>query len=75
MSEERQSSHQHGTPARDSVHHEPDPYWKRAHHDWRVWVGLFFMFAAISIYVLSNNLSFFSRAQLRAQPQSDVTGK
>ena len=59
ITESKHSSHQHGTPARDSVHHEPDPYWKRAHHDWRVWVGLFFMFAAITIYVLSNNLSFF----------------
>ena len=75
MSEEKHSSHQHGTPARDSVYHEPDPYWKRAHHDWRVWVGLFFMFGAVTIYVLSNNLSFFPHAQLREQPQSDATGE
>jgi hypothetical protein len=59
MNEPKHSSHQHGTPARDSIRHEPDPYWKRAHHDWRVWVGLFFMMAAITIYVLSDNLSFF----------------
>jgi hypothetical protein len=39
MNELKHSSHQHGTPARDSVHHEPDPYWKRAHHDWRFWGG------------------------------------
>ena len=70
MNEVKRSSHQHGTPARDSVHHEPDPYWKRAHHDWRVWVGLFFMFAAITIYVLSNNLSFFPRVQPRQPPPS-----
>jgi hypothetical protein len=65
MSQVNRSSHQHGTPARDSVHHEPDPYWKRAHHDWRVWVGLFFMFAAITIYVMSNNLSFFAQRAAR----------
>jgi hypothetical protein len=65
MNEGKHSSHQHGTPARDSVHHEPDPYWKRAHHDWRVWVGLFFMFAAITIYVMSNNLSFFAQREAR----------
>jgi len=39
------------------VHHnverEPRPYWKRAHRDWRIWVALFFLFAAIAIYVLS----------------------
>jgi hypothetical protein len=74
VNEGTHSSHQHGVPARDSVHHEPDPYWKRAHHDWRVWVGLLFMFAAISIYVPSNNLSFFPRGQPR-QPLSGAAGK
>jgi len=69
VNEGTHSSHQHGVPARDSVHHEPDPYWKRAHHDWRVWVGLFFMFAAITIYVTSNNLSFFAQREAR-QSQS-----
>jgi uncharacterized protein len=36
----------------------PGLYWKRAHHDWRFWVGLGFMFAAITIFVLSDNLAF-----------------
>ena len=74
MSEELHSSHQHGTPARESIHHEPDPYWKRAHRDWRVWVGLFLMFAAITIYVMSDNLSFFPFGQPR-QSQSDASSK
>jgi hypothetical protein len=65
MKETKHSSHQQGTPARNSVRHEPDPYWKRAHHDWRVWAGLLFMFAAIAIYVMSNDLSFFPRGQPR----------
>jgi len=30
-----------------------------------MWVGLFFMLAAISIYVLSNNLSFFAQREAR----------
>jgi hypothetical protein len=38
----------------------------RAHHDvdrderhyWRIWVALFFMFGAIAIYVLSDDLAF-----------------
>jgi hypothetical protein len=71
MSEPRVSSHQHGAPARESIRHEPDPYWKRAHHDWRIWAGLFFMFAAIAIYVMSDNLSFFPRG-LRQHSQSDT---
>ena len=31
--------------------------------DWKVWVGLFLMMAAITIYVMSNDLSFFPRGQ------------
>ena len=58
-------------PERDPVHHDHRPYWKRAHRDWRVWVGLFFMFAAITIYVMSNDLSFFG--QLR-HPAPAVVG-
>ena len=45
-------------PNRESVRHSHGPYWKRAHHDWRVWVALFFMLTAIAIYVLSENLAF-----------------
>ncbi len=37
------------------------PYWKRAHHDWRFWVGLVLMLLAISVYVLSDNLAFVPR--------------
>jgi hypothetical protein len=53
--------HNHGNEGSEGprvVHHEPRPYWKRAHHDWRFWLGLVLMLAAISIYVLSENLSF-----------------
>jgi hypothetical protein len=65
MNELKHSSHQHGTPARESIQHNPDPYWRRAHRDWKAWVGLFFMMAAITIYVLSNDLSFFGHRQPR----------
>ena len=61
-------------PERDRVHHDRHPYWKRAHHDWRVWVGLFFMMAAITIYVLSDDLSIFPRGH-RQQPVSNAGGK
>jgi hypothetical protein len=44
------------------VHHDshqaPRPYWRTAHRDWRIWVALFFMLAAITIYVLSDDLAF-----------------
>ena len=48
-------------PDGGSVHHhvhlDQRPYWKRAHRDWRIWVALFFMLAAITIYTLSDNLA------------------
>ena len=42
-------------------HHQRPPYWKRAHRDWWFWVGLVLMLAAISIYVLSDGLTFLPR--------------
>ena len=38
-------------------HHEHHPYWKRAHHDWRFWVALVLMLAAMLIYVMTDDLS------------------
>lgn len=37
------------------------PYWKRAHHDWRFWIAVVFIFAAIAIYVVSVDLSLVPR--------------
>jgi hypothetical protein len=37
-------------------HDEPGPYWRRAHRDWRVWVAFLFCLAAITMYVLTDNL-------------------
>ena len=39
------------------------PYWKRAHHDFRFWVGLILMLTAITIYVLSDDLAFLPHHQ------------
>jgi hypothetical protein len=42
----------------------PGPYWQRAHRDWRVWVAVLFCLAAITIYVMSDDLAFLPRHQL-----------
>jgi hypothetical protein len=73
MNERKHSSHQHGGPVRDSIHHDQLPYWKRAHHDWRFWVGLVFMLAAITIYVMSDDLALLPRGQPQ-QPRSGAVG-
>jgi hypothetical protein len=59
---------------RNRVHHETQPYWKRAHHSWFFWVGMVFMFAAITIYVMSDDLSLLPRGRPR-QPPSGAVGK
>ncbi|MGP8260646.1 MAG: hypothetical protein ACLQM6_11920 [Acidobacteriaceae bacterium] len=65
---ENNTMHNHSDEA-----HEPDftptyqeeshkqPYWKRAHLDWRVWVAAFFIFAAIAVYVWTVDLSMVPR--------------
>ena len=54
--------------------HSSNSYWKRAHRDWRFWVGVLLMSAAIAMYVMSENesLRFGRRSQ---QPQADIDGK
>ena len=67
MNESNYRHHGNEGPDLASVHHEAyhrkRPYWKRAHHDWRVWLGLFLMLAAITIYVLSDDLAFLPHLQ------------
>jgi len=36
-------------------------YWRRAHHDWKFWFAMFMMFAAIGMYVMSDDLAFVRR--------------
>jgi hypothetical protein len=59
---------------RSRAHLDHRPYWKGAHRDWRVWVGLFFCLAAITIYVLSEDLSFMPSGRPRP-PVSRTPGR
>jgi hypothetical protein len=43
---------QHG-----GLHPAPRPHWKRLHHSPFFWVAAFFIMLAMTIYVLTNNLS------------------
>ena len=66
MSEANYGHHGNEGPAPGGVHphadRDPRPYWERAHRNWRIWVALFFMLAAITIYVLSDDLAFLPHA-------------
>jgi hypothetical protein len=56
MNETKHSHHGHGIPDGEHIPHDR-PYWKRAHCDWRLWVALVFCLAAITMYVMSGDLS------------------
>jgi hypothetical protein len=56
MNEPERAHHPQG----DHDHH---PYWKSAHRDWRVWVVVGSMLAAMTIYVMSNDLAWGPRSE------------
>jgi hypothetical protein len=62
-------SHYEG-PDTDGVNHGfHRPYWKHAHHDWRLWVAVSLMLVALATYVMSDDLAWWPRSQ-RQQPLS-----
>ena len=65
MNENDQSHHSHQEPEIDSAHHDHRPYWKRAHRDWRFWVGVILMLAAMSMFVMNRDLPWLPRSQPR----------
>jgi hypothetical protein len=79
------SNHGNEGQASESVHHGHNtsghgpsgngPYWKRAHHDFRFWIGLILMLTAITIYVLSDDLAFLPHHRGAQQPVSSAGGK
>ncbi len=58
----------------EHVHHAGGPYGKRAHRDWRLWLGLLLMCVAITIYFMSDDLSLVPSSQPQ-ESQSDLSGK
>ena len=48
-------------PEHEKNHHPPKPYWRRAHTDWKFWVGVVALAVAITIYVMTVDLSMVPR--------------
>jgi len=68
-------NHQHG-PGHSNAPHGYVPYWKRAHTDWRFWVGIFLMFLAMVVYVMTGDLAWRPSSEPhRLTPISDTLGK
>jgi hypothetical protein len=57
------------------AHPAHGPYWKRAHRDWRVWVGAVLMAIALSVYVLSGDLGWlYGVPRQQASPAGSAHG-
>jgi hypothetical protein len=70
MNEIKNNHYQHGDPNGGNVHQAHRPYWTRAHRDWRVWVGVVLMLAAMMIYLMTGDLAW----RPRIQPQPPLSG-
>jgi ABC-type Zn2+ transport system substrate-binding protein/surface adhesin len=51
----------------DHNSHGQTPYWRRAHHDWRFWLGPP-MLVAIAVYVGTNDLSMVPSGRQKQMP-------
>jgi hypothetical protein len=60
MSSTKHIHGEHGAPD-TGAHRDHRPYWTRAHRDWRFWIALILMLAAMGIYIISDNLAFLPR--------------
>ena len=67
MNNLEQGNQAHGGPHDDNPQPGHGPYWKRAHHDWRFWMAAIFIFTAMTIYVLTVELSLPPDRQPPAQ--------
>ena len=66
MNKVKHSRHRHGPPDSDSDHHGfHRPYWKHAHHDWRLIVAVCLMLVAIFTYVMRDDLAWRPHSQPR----------
>jgi hypothetical protein len=74
MNEVKHTHQQRRDPSGGSVHHGHPPYWTRAHRDWRVWVGVVLMLAAMIIYLMTDDLAWRPRIQSQP-PLSSAVGK
>jgi hypothetical protein len=57
----KQTHHSQEVADSEIVEKSNRPYWKRMHHDWRVWAALLLMIAAMAIYVMSEDFAWLPR--------------
>jgi len=53
--------HFHEGHSGDHGEQDPGPYWRRMHRDWRFWVCAFLMAVALTVFIMSGDLSLIPR--------------
>ena len=74
MSENKRSHRHHGEHDHNSDYQAQRPYWRRAHHDWKFWIALSLMLAAMVVYVMSDDLAIRPHRHI-PQPLSGAVGR
>jgi hypothetical protein len=59
----------------NSVHHDHPAYWRRAHRDWHFWIAVLFVFGALTIYVMSDDLALVPRSRPAQSHPASPSGK
>jgi hypothetical protein len=57
MPEGKHPDHHHAQSGPVEPHPQREAYWRRAHKDWKLWVGVVAIGIAVAIYVGSLDLS------------------
>ncbi|MEO7300481.1 MAG: hypothetical protein ABI042_18105 [Verrucomicrobiota bacterium] len=73
MHESKHEHKSHGDPNGGPIHQGDPPYWRRAHRDWRIWLMVILMLAAMLIYLMTGDLAGWSHRQPQ-QPISAPAG-
>jgi hypothetical protein len=66
----KQTHHAEEVSESGTVQQSNRPYWKRAHKDWRFWIALLLMIAAMIIYVVSEDFAWLPRNRLQQPRQT-----
>jgi hypothetical protein len=72
MSTEKQDVESEGAKPRDHLHARRH-FWRHAHRDWRVWIAVMLMLAAILVYVVTDSLSLRpGRRAIQPTPEANA---
>ena len=72
MSKRKHNHHGNEGSNGNRPHDDHRPYWKRAHRDWRLYVVVFLMLAAMIIYLMTDDLAWGPPGEPQPPVPADV---